>query len=277
MKKKTRLVVQVIIITALLGLGPAVQAKGRFELSLHYGTWSVNMLRSMIEGLVSDMVENQFKDSVLEDIQEEHPEYRETGYSQTVGFDSGGHNLGFEVRWYPGGQDGSFSLGLTVEKTKMRFTLEEIKAILDLEDTTTLEPARADTDINAEMVTNPLAFLLDFRWDIMPSWRIRPFISFGFGLSTPAAINDLQLSYSYRAVVTTPHDPTEIYEDSTVKTGKELKEEMEAEGEEFPLSFLPFLYLGFGLKGVITDNIHLMVEGAVLDGFVLRGGLALRF
>ena len=60
-------------------------------------------------------------------------------------------------------------------------------------------------------------------------------------------------------------------------TGKELKEDMEAEGEEFPLNVVPFLYLGFGIKGVVTNNIHLLVEGAILDGFVLRAGVAVRF
>ncbi len=93
MKKRERFIVQVFLIAALLGLGPALRAKGKFELSVHYGTWSVNLLRPMIEGLISDMVESQFRDKILEDIQEEHPEYMEKSYSQTVGFDSGGNNL----------------------------------------------------------------------------------------------------------------------------------------------------------------------------------------
>ncbi len=267
-----------IIAAAVLTLDPGLEAKGKFEFSFHYGSWSVDLLRSPIEKFISNMVEDQFRTKILEDVQADHPEYEESAYSQTVGFDSGGNNLGFEVRLYPGGQTGSFSVGLSVEKTKMRFTLEEIRARLDLVDTTSPDTASMETDINGELVLEPLAFLLDFRWDIKPSaWRVRPFISFGFGISTPSAIDDMRLSYSYQGLLTATGEEPEIYEDSATKTGKELKEKMVEEGKEFPLSFLPFFYLGLGVKGVITDNIHLQVEGAILDGFVLRAGLAVRF
>jgi len=278
MRISKKMVLCFILGAVLMAAGTGLEAKGRFEFSFHYGTWSVDILGSMIEGLISDMVEDQFKTQILEDVQADHPEYVESAYSQTVGFDSGGNNLGFKVRWYPGGQNGSFSLGLGVEKTKMRFTLDEIRARLDLEDTTSPDTAAMETDINGEMSLEPLVFLLDFRWDINPaSWRVRPYISFGFGISTSSAIDDMQLSYSYRGVLTQTGEEPETYEDSATKTGRELREEMEAEGEEFPLTFLPFLYLGLGIKAVVTDNIHLMAEAAVLDGFVLRAGLAVRF
>ncbi|MBN2198959.1 MAG: hypothetical protein JW747_03835 [Candidatus Aminicenantes bacterium] len=264
------------LVSVLMISGSSLEAKGKIEFSFHYGSWSVNLLRSVIEGIMSDMVEDQFRTQILEDIQADHPEYEEAGYSQTVGFDSGGDNLGFEARWYPGGQSGSFSFGLGVERVKMRFTLEEIRARLDLQDTTSPDTASMEADINGELALQPLAVLLDFRWDIMPSSRIRPFISFGGGVSTPSAIDNLELSYSYRGELTATGEDPETYEDSATKTGKELKEDMEAEGEEFPLNVVPFLYLGFGIKGVVTDNIHLLVEGAILDGFVLRAGLAIR-
>lgn len=267
----------VILVSVLMISGSSLEAKGKIELGFHYGSWSVNLLRPVIEGIMSDMIQNQFRTKILEDIQADHPEYEEAEYSQTVGFDSGGDNLGFEMRWYPRGQSGSFSLGLGVERVKMRFSLEEIRARLDLQDTTSPDTASMEADINGELALQPLAVLLDFRWDIKPSWRVRPFISLGAGVSTPSAIDNLELSYTYRGELTATGKEPETYEDSATKTGKEIKEEREAEGEKFPLSVVPFLYLGFGIKGVITDNIHMMVEGAILNGFVLRAGLAARF
>jgi len=52
---------------------------------------------------------------------------------------------------------------------------------------------------------------------------------------------------------------------------------MEAEDEDFlPLPFLPFIQLNLGLKGKITENIHLMVDAGIWNGFLIRAGLAIR-
>jgi len=256
---------------------PAPAATGHFEFSFHYGSWSVNLLKAAIEGVISDAVEGEFKDKFLEDIQIDHPEYVESGYSQTVGFESGDSNFGGEIRWYPAGEMGSFSVGLAVEQTKMRFTLTEVSADLELENTSTHEKAAFNGTVNGEIMIKPLAFLLNVRWDIKPSWRVRPFITFGLGVSTGSAIDKMTLSYSYAGDFSIPGETPEHYEDSAAKTGKELKDEIEADGEKFPLSVLPFLQLNFGLKAALTKNFSLWVEAGILDGFILRGAIAARF
>jgi hypothetical protein len=45
---------------------------------------------------------------------------------------------------------------------------------------------------------------------------------------------------------------------------------------ELPIHFMPFLQLHLGLKGVITKNIHALIDFGILDGFMLRGGIAIR-
>lgn len=91
----------VMFFAALLAGGwcPLASAGGgHFEFSFHYGSWSVNLLKATIEGVISDAVEGEFKDKFLEDIQIDHPEYVETDYSQKVGFESGDSNFGGEIR-----------------------------------------------------------------------------------------------------------------------------------------------------------------------------------
>ncbi len=99
----------------LLSFPSIASAQGHFEFNFHYGRWSINLLRPIIEDMLNDALENHLKKNFLEDIQADHPELVEKAYSQNVRFDSSGENYGFELRWYPGGENGSFSLGLAVE------------------------------------------------------------------------------------------------------------------------------------------------------------------
>jgi hypothetical protein len=39
---------------------------------------------------------------------------------------------------------------------------------------------------------------------------------------------------------------------------------------------LPFIQLNLGLKAKVTPNIHLMVDAGIWNGFIIRGGLAIR-
>ena len=64
----------------------------------------------------------------------------------------------------------------------------------------------------------------------------------------------------------------------TQKTLKEWKDELEGKEEDlFIPGFIPFIQLNVGLKGEVTDNIHLLVDAGIWNGFLLRGGIAFRF
>jgi hypothetical protein len=260
------------ILLVLVGFNSKLSAQGYFELSFHYGMWSLDLLGNMVENTISDALETEVRDTILEEIQKDYPDLADPVYSQSVDFDSSGKNYGFEVRWYPGGQDGSFSLGFSVEKTKMEVELAEIAAGMEFDDGSAFGGAAA-----GNIVLNPLTFHLSFRWDIIPSSQVHPYITFGVGAATFSSIENDEVSFSWAGELDVPGDPLKIYDGEETKTIKEIQDDLEEEDEDFlPLPFLPFIQLNLGLKGKITENIHLMVDAGIWNGFILRGGIALR-
>jgi hypothetical protein len=222
-------------------------------------------------------LETDLRDQILEDIQADYPNLMETSYSQTVQFDSGGDNFGFEVRYYPGGEKGSFSLGLSVEKTTMRVSLPEVTAQLSLNDGSLPQDAHFSASSAAEFLFKPWSFHLSLRWDLFPSSVVHPYITLGLGAATASALEEAEVSYSYSRELTVPGEAAEQYSDSVNKSLKELKDEMEAEGEEFFLPrFVPFVQLNLGLKAVLTPNVHLLIDAGIWNGFLIRGGVSIR-
>lgn len=252
-------------------------AQGHFEFNLHYGRWSMNLLRPRIEDALNEALEDHLKKNFLEDIQADHPELVEKAYSQEVRFDSSGANYGFELRWYPGGEKGSFSLGLAIEKTTMKVGLPEVSAAYTLEEMLSHQKADFTGRASGEFLIKPLSFHLSFRWDIIPSSPVHPFLTFGVGASGASALEQSTLSYTYNGTLLITGKPEEGYSGGETKTLQELKNEREAEGEDFPLpGFFPFVQLDFGLKAKLSGNLHLLVAVGIWDGFLVRGGLSLR-
>jgi hypothetical protein len=253
-----------------LVLVPNLLADSHFELSFHYGTWNLNLLGDTVENGLSEALESTFKDAILEEIQKDYPQLQDPVYDQTVEFDSGGSNYGLEIRWYPGGHDGSFSLGASVEKTKMDVELTEVTMDMKFQDGSNFV-GQADGDI----ALNPMTFLLNVRWDIIPKAPVHPYITLGLGAASFSSIKNDVVSYSWLGALDIEEGPTEAYDDSGSKTIEEIKEDLEDE-EDFPLSFLPFIQLNLGLKGKIAEHIHLMVDSGIWNGFIIRGGIAIR-
>ncbi len=277
MKKISSALLAAVFCFVLGAQAPPAQAQGHFELGFHYSRWSINLLRSFIEGGISDALETDLKNSILEDIQADYPSLEEMAYDQEVAFDSSGDNFGLEVRWYPGGANGSFSLGLSIEKTSIRIAVPEISASLSLRDSITGEEGHFAASSAGEFLIKPLSFHVSFRWDIIPSSVVHPYITFGLGVATGTALEGAQVTYAYSGDLTLPDESQEHYEDSLSKTLKELKEELEEEGEDFFLpGFIPFIQLNLGLKAKLSQNIHLLIDAGIWNGFLLRGGVAIR-
>jgi hypothetical protein len=262
----------IFIFSFVFLLVSSVSAQGKIEFGFHYSSWSMNVLRGLIEGVLEDGLESALKDDFLSDIQDDYPYLEEGSYAQDVSFDSSGNNFGFELRWYPGGHDGSFSLGLSVEKTTMRVALTEVSAQMDL-----YPDAFFEAGGSAEFLIKPLSFHLSFRWDLFPSSRIRPYFTFGFGAATGTALENAELSYSYSGELDIQNQIGESYSESETKTLGEIIDEIEDDEEEFTLpGFFPFIQLNLGLKGEITRNVYLLFDAGIWDGIMLRGGLAVR-
>jgi len=272
MKLKDALRIVPIFFLLLVGLHSNLSGQGHFELSFHYGMWTLDLLGNTIENAISDALETEVKDTILEEIKEDYPELMDPIYSQSLDFDSGGSNYGFEIRWYPGGQDGSFSLGFSLERTKMEVELTEIASGMNFDDGSTFEGSAT-----GDVILTPLTFHLSVRWDIMARSPIHPYITIGLGAATFSSIEEDKVSYSWEGELDVPGDPLTTYEGEEIRTIREIQDELEEEDEDFlPLSVLPFIQLNLGLKGKITENIHLMVDAGIWNGFILRGGIALR-
>jgi hypothetical protein len=276
---RTRLFAAVSAVFFLASIAPFLRAQGHWEFGAHYSKWGINLFKSVIEGAINDALESNLRDNFLEKIQSDYPSLRNTGYKQTVSFDSSGNNYGFEIRYYPGGNNGSFSIGLSVEKTTMKVALTEVSSSMTLEDDITRKKAGFEGTAGGEFMLKPLSFHFSLRWDIFPSAGLHPYITFGGGASTAEGFNNASTSYEYNGTLAVPGNPPETYSGSENKTIKQLKDEQEAKGEDFsiPINFIPFVQLNLGLKGRLTDNLHVLVDAGIWDGFLLRAGVAFRF
>jgi hypothetical protein len=82
------------------------------------------------------------------------------------------------------------------------------------------------------------------------------------------------LSYSYTGNLYIPGEAPEVYHDEESKTLQEIQNEAEDPEEVWMPSFVPFLQLNFGLKAKTIDQVHILVDFGILDGFLIRGDLA---
>jgi len=272
--KKLRFIACVsIAVSVLLGATPQLQAQGHWEFSGHYGKWSLSILPDIVVNEVGDIASDVIRDSIIENIQAAHPESWVDSYEPMIDFQTKGDVFGISIRWYPAGQRGSFSLGISVEKSTFKFVQSSFETQLGIWDEAVFEAGTFTGSGETDAVIKALSFHLSFRWDLFRRWIVHPYFSFGFGASTAKVFDDSTLSYQYSGELVVPDNYTEIYSDSNTKTLRELKDQ---EYIELPIGFLPFLELSLGLKARITKNIHVLVDAGVFNGFLLRGGLAVR-
>ncbi|MCX6560580.1 MAG: hypothetical protein NTZ26_08695, partial [Candidatus Aminicenantes bacterium] len=262
------------------------RGQGHFEFGFHYGSWSLNLLKSTFEGLAESIAE-QFKNQQFDKIQADNPDanLRELDFQTTSVFDSSGKDFGFDIRWYPAGETGSFSIGLAVEKMTMKIGIPSSTTAMTIEDMNTGKIIHFDGAASGEVKSTPMVFLLNFRWDIFPRGVIHPYFTFGFGAAGVSALDETIMAYDISGTVDFPGKPAQTIAETGSKTLLELKAEdaqrklEKGKGEEpfdYPIKFFPFVQLHFGLKAKLAKFAHLMVDFGVLDGFVLRGGLAIR-
>jgi len=276
-----------LIVGLCLGAGVApASATGKFEFGFHYGSWSWNLLKPVIEGLANDLGV-EMKNTQLDTIKDDRPDLdiREKSFNNDIDFDSSGHTFGFDVRWYPGGEDGSFSLGLAVVKTRMKFGISKMTTELILENVKTHEELGFAAVASGDVTANPLAFLLSFRWDIAPRAVVHPYITLGFGAAGVSALDETTMRYDFQGTLTVPGEPPDTISESGTKTLLQLKEEDRQrkidDGSlekpfDYPIKFFPFFQFHLGLKAKVARSVHLLVDFGVLDGFALRGGLVVR-
>ena len=268
--------VLILSVSALLAGAPALLAQGgHFEFGGHYGRWSLNILGNKAEELLNDALDSELEDRILETIREDYPNLSVTSYDQGLEFDSSGDNFGASIRWYPGGHRGSFSLGVSIEKSSFK-VLPTAAAQMSLQDQVTFETAAFDGTADATALIKAMSFQLTIRWDILPSKAIHPYLTFGGGISTAKALDDSSVAYSYSGQLTGDAVTAQTVSGSETKTLRELRDEALAD-EDFPIpNFIPFIQLNLGLKARLTRMIHVLVDVGVFDGFMANAGIAIR-
>ena len=237
------------IMILISGLVIQSYAAGKWEIGTHYSFWSLNLIKSEIE-------KNFTPDLELYD-----PE------KGNFKFDSNGNNYGLEIRFFPGGENGSFSIGVSYERNNFKAKINGAYIEYDNAGNRLEAEARGTVDVFPHSVN------LGFRWELWPSSRIHPYIGFSFGAGTlkGTLIADTKATLYYSSGATQTETAHEA------KTLRQVLDDMKEQGNEYPLSFFPIFHVQFGLRGEIINNLYLLGEVAVYDGFIARGGIAYRF
>ncbi len=266
--------VPILLVAAVLAIAPAIQAQnGHWEFSGHYGLWSLDVLKSSAADLLSDSVDHYLRDQLLEAVNESFPNLRLSAHQQELAFDSSGHDLGASVRWYPGGRRGSFSLGLSVEKSLFKVS-STVTARLDLQDAVSGQAAVYNGMVSGTARIDALSFLLSGRWDIIPSSPIHPYITVGGGISTSKALDDSSVAYTHVGQVSGSGVPQNTISGGSTKTLRQLRDENATDVSL--LGVLPFVQLNVGLKARLTKMLHAFFDVGVFNGFMATAGLAIR-
>ena len=235
--------------------------EGRWEVDVHFSAWTMDIIPA-IEDSVTDEVSDEIFDAITDHLNASYPAFFVPSASQhSLSLKSSGPNFGVELRFYPLGKKGSMSLGLSYEKTHMRFSMQ---GPLRQEYT---NGAVATVEGEARVETSPSSLHFSFRWDIAYIWRVIPYFVFGLGVGP---LNG-DLNYSYVGTVRYRGNEDSLSGDGT-KTFDEIREE-----GDIKLETIPIIHLGFGVKAEVYRNIYVRGEFGFWDGFIFRGGVAYRF
>lgn len=241
---------------------PGDDIEGKFEIGIHYSGWSINLIKDWFESELNKSFANEIGEEISLLVGENHPFIYKTETDHELAFDSEGHNLGLEVRFYPKGRDSSFSLGLSIEENVMRLRIRgPIK-----QNFTNGTYAEGETD--AYVVFKPILTHLSFRWDLIPKWSVSPYFVMGLGFGAMRG----EIAYNFQSVYYWSGDP-EQYSDDEKKSYKDAEEMIP---NNLPNIF-PLFQLGLGLRAQILPFLLLKGEASFWNGFILKAGAALRF
>jgi len=236
--------------------------KDKWEIEAHISSWSLNPVKALFESYVTDNLAEEIRDQVLDRVRESFPLLVQTGHEESLAFDSDGSNYGFGVRFYPKGRKSGFSLELSFEKTHLKLMVAG-----PVQQAYTSGGA-SQVDSNAYIETSPFATNLSFRWELIPPWRVTPYIVCGLGI----AVLGGEVGTDWRGTFQYQNQQT-VIEDNVVKTFIEAEEESDF---NIPNIFV-LLHLGLGVKAELIPGLSGIVEAGIWDGIMFRAGIAYRF
>jgi len=235
---------------------------GHFEVEVHFSGWSIDPAKSLFESSLTKKVTNEVRDHLTDKLRGIYgSSLAPSSYTSKLSLDSQGSNYGLEIRYYPLGYRGSFSIGLAIEKTHIKVPVQG--------DVTQKYADGSEAAVKAEayVKTSPWTTHLNFRWDFLPTWRVSPYFVFGLGVGPLAGEAKYEYTGTYKRG--SNQDPVEGGE---TKTFDDLREEGDIELDLFLL-----LHAALGIKGEIISGLMAKAEVGFWDGLLFRAGLAFRF
>jgi hypothetical protein len=235
---------------------------GRFEIGVHFSIWSLNLIKGILEDELGGELGEEIRDEIINEIEDLQYSPVQTTYDQQLIFDSGGQNYGLELRFYPQGKQGPFSLGVSIEQAHMRMSVEGAVQ-QNFSDGT-----YAAADAKGEITLDPFFTNLSFRWDLFPKWMVTPYLIFGAGV---AQMNG-EVSYVYTGQYSTSRGTENLSQDD-VRSIKEAEEQMNT---NIP-NILPLFQLNLGARAEILPNLYIKAGAGIWNGFIFRAGISGRF
>jgi hypothetical protein len=235
---------------------------GKLEIDVHFGYWTLDVVKGLFEEDLIQSLSDEIANEIAIEINESGYNIVKTGHGQSLLFSSSGSVYGFELRFYPGGRYSSFSLGISIEKTRMEAIVEgPVNVQFN-------DGSYAEMEAMGVVELNPLFTNLSLRWDIKPEWMVSPYFVFGLGV----AALDGEVRYNYNGTYYWAGG-TEIHEDEDSRDIKEAEEDA-----DFNLpNILPLLQVSIGVRAEVIPHLHLKAEAGIWDGFIFRGGIAYKF
>jgi hypothetical protein len=253
-----------------------IDDSGKFVIGLYYGGWTLNILKSAFEEALSDELGEQIREEIIDEIKQLNPFIQPTDFTNEFSFDSSGPSYGLELRYYPQGRFGAFSLGLSVDKLGMKISgVGNVRQNFD-------DNTYAEADGTGEVILNPVFTTLSFRWDFMPRWRVSPYYSMGLGLAVIGkekmsgdAINydkTDSLSWEYEGVYNWVAGRYNV-----AGADQMSLKEAEEQGDFNVPNILPLLLVNLGVRADILPYLVLRGEVGFYDGIAFRLGVSGRF
>ncbi|MFW6160073.1 MAG: hypothetical protein ACOC57_02905 [Acidobacteriota bacterium] len=233
----------------------------KLEIEIHYSQWTLDPLKGLFEKELIDELGDEIRREMSNQIRESHQGIVQKDFQQNLLFDSGGFNYGLELRYYPGGKEGAFSFGVSLEKSKMRLSVEgTVKQ--EYEGST-----YAEVDSFGYIEIIPWTTNISLCWDLKPEWMVSPFAVLGLGLGNLSG----EIGYEYDGHYKWS-GPNEVLKDSDQKGLKQAEEDIDI---NLPNVIL-ILQTHLGVRVKFNQHLHLKIEAGLWDGLLFRGGLAFR-
>lgn len=236
--------------------------EGKLEITFHFGSWSLNPIKGTFEDELTQSLANELRREVTNQAGSYAQNLVRGDFTHTLAFSTRGSNYGIEIRYYPKGKKGQFSLGFSLEKTNMTMS------VAGLVNQVFTDGTYGEVDALGTLELKPFSTNLSFRWDMVPKWIVSPYFVFGLGL---APLNGT-VSYDFTGTYYWSGGTASLSDSGT----KTFRESEEGSGFNLP-NILIVGHVAFGLRANIASGFVLVVEGGFWDGIVFRGGLGYRF